>query len=60
MAAAMYAEIPENDNFAICRADLPPQKVKDFFCRNSKATRSANAVLEYPVGRIFSVRPYSV
>ena len=26
----MYAEIPENFNFASHRADLPPQKVKDF------------------------------
>ena len=26
----MYAEIPENGNFASRRDDLPPQKVKDF------------------------------
>ena len=26
----MYAEIPENGNFASRRADLQPQKVKDF------------------------------
>ena len=26
---SVYAEIPEKGSFASCRADLPPQKVKD-------------------------------